>query len=342
MRAGIDIGTNSVRLLVLGANSDANSDANGSKDEVQLARTAKVTGLGRGLADGLLHPDSIARTVAGIAEAQRTAADLGLTLGPANTRITATSAARDARNGSELLDAIERLCGVRPEVLSGEAEGALAWAGAMSSLPPRNADEGTGLDALIDIGGGSTEFVVGRAGSTSESSAESSSSSSRGHGSGLGGPMGVISLDVGCVRMTERFLAGNPPRAVELSGLIGVVHAHLDDVQRELPAIDDATRFVGVAGSIVTVAAVELGRYDHDAIHGMWLTRAAAEDVFRTLAQESAVDRAFNPGLHPDRVGTIVAGAAILVTVLRHFDLPGIRVSESDLLDALARSAPGS
>ncbi len=310
MRAGIDIGTNSVRLLVLG------------DDNVQLARTAKVTGLGRGLANGLLHPESISRTVAGIEEAMRVAADVGLTLATANTRITATSAARDASNGGELFDAIERLCGVRPEVLSGQAEGALAWEGAMSSLPPRTADEGLGgrgLDALIDIGGGSTEFVVGRSGE---------------------GPQGVISIDVGCVRMTERFLAADPPRAAELSSLIGVVHAHLDDVQRELPAIDDATRFVGVAGSIVTVAAVELGRYSHDDIHGMWLSRAAAEDVFRTLAQESAADRASNPGLHPDRVGTIVAGAAILVTVLRHFDLPGIRVSESDLLDALARSAP--
>ncbi len=309
MRAGIDIGTNSVRLLVLGPG------------DTELARTATVTGLGRGLSDGILHPDSISRTVQGITAAVQKAAEVGLRLGPGNTRITATSAARDALNGGELFDAIQSLCGVRPEVLTGQAEGALAWAGAMSSLPLRIPDGGVGLDALIDIGGGSTEFVVGRAGSE---------------------PMGVISLDVGCVRMTERFLAADPPRAVELSSLIGVVHAHLDDVQRELPAIDDARRFVGVAGSIVTVAAVELGRYSRDEIHGMWLTRAAAEDVFRTLAQESAADRAFNPGLHPDRVGTIVAGAAILVTVLRHFDLPGIRVSESDLLDALARSVPAS
>jgi exopolyphosphatase / guanosine-5'-triphosphate,3'-diphosphate pyrophosphatase len=309
MRAGIDIGTNSVRLLVLG------------HGDTELARTATVTGLGRGLSDGLLHPDSIGRTVQGIVAAVATAAAVGLRLGPDNTRITATSAARDARNGGELFDAIQSLCGIRPEVLSGQAEGALAWAGAMSSLPPRTPDDGAGLDALIDIGGGSTEFVVGRAGAE---------------------PMGVISVDVGCVRMTEHFLGGDPPSAVELSSLIGVVHAHLDDVQRELPAIDDATRFVGVAGSIVTVAAVELGRYSRHEIHGMWLTRAAAEDVFRTLAQESAADRACNPGLHPDRVGTIVAGAAILVTVLRHFDLPGIRVSESDLLDALAKSAPNS
>lgn len=326
MRAGIDIGTNSVRLLVL------------ADDGSELARTATVTGLGRGLADGLLHPDSVARTIDGVSGAVAEAARVGLVIGPSNTRITATSAARDARNGAELLDAIQSLCGVRPEVLSGQAEGSLAWAGAMSELPttapvapdadlargaldqPVRLDQlaQPGLLALIDIGGGSTEFVVGHVGSE---------------------PLGAISIDVGCVRLTERFLTSDPPTAVQLSSLIGVVHAHLDDVQRELPAVDDATRFVGVAGSIITVAAVELGRYDRDAIHGMWLSRAAAEDVFRTLAQEKSVDRGFNPGLHPDRVGTIVAGAAILVTVMRHFDLPGIQVSQSDLLDALARSA---
>ena len=99
--------------------------------------------------------------------------------------------------------------------------------------------------------------------------------------------------------------------------------------------VSDATRLIGVAGTVTAVAAVELGRYDPDAIHGMWLTRAAAEDVFRTLATERALDRAFNPGLHPDRVATIVAGAAILVTVLRHLDLDGMLVSERDILDGI-------
>jgi exopolyphosphatase / guanosine-5'-triphosphate,3'-diphosphate pyrophosphatase len=318
MRAGIDIGTNSVRLLVL-------DDQGG-----ELARTATVTGLGRGLSDGLLDSESVVRTVKGVADALAVAASVGVVLGPHNTRITATSAARDARNGDALFLPIVELCGVRPEVLSGSDEGALAWAGAMSSLPPRLPEEGTGLDALVDIGGGSTEFVVGSAAGV-------------GGAAGAGGEVrGVISLDVGCVRMTERYLRSDPPTPVELSSLISVVRAHLEDVQREMPLIDDATRLVGVAGSIVTVAAVELGRFDRQELHGMWLSRSAAEDVFRTLALESAADRAFNPGLHPDRVGTIVAGSAILVAVLRHFDLPGIRVSTSDLLDALAASAPNS
>ncbi len=307
VRAGIDIGTNSVRLLVL--------DAEGNS----VVRTAKVTKLGLGLANGRLHPDSIDRTVTAIREAVLTAAAHDLTLSTHNTRIIATSAARDATNGNDFLAAVERTAGVKPEVVSGDVEGAFAWRGAMQSFEPRMTLNGNPeLDCLIDIGGGSTEFVVGYAGQE---------------------PLGVMSLDVGCVRMTQQFLLSDPPNAVELSSLISVVHAHLDDIERELPLVSEATRFVGVAGSIINVAAVELGRYSREDIHRMWLTREAAEDVFRTVAQESASDRAFNPGLHPDRVNTIVAGAAILVTVMRHFDLSGIWVSETDLLDAVAASA---
>jgi exopolyphosphatase / guanosine-5'-triphosphate,3'-diphosphate pyrophosphatase len=306
-QAGIDIGTNSVRLLVL--------DDDGSS----LVRTATVTKLGKGLVNGLLHSESMQRTTDAVAEAVRVAQRHGLIISAQNTRITATSAARDSRNGAEFLDAVEAAAGVRPEVLTGEAEGSLAWAGAMQSFEPRfSVVNNPQLDALIDIGGGSTEFVVGYAGQE---------------------PLGVLSIDVGCVRMTEQFLPKDPPTPEDLSGLISVVHAFLDDVQRELPLVNDATRFVGVAGSIINVAAVELGRYSRDEIHRMWLTRSAAEDVFRTLATETPSDRAFNPGLHPDRVGTVVAGAAILVTIMRHFDLEGIWVSETDLLDALAASA---
>jgi exopolyphosphatase / guanosine-5'-triphosphate,3'-diphosphate pyrophosphatase len=303
VRAGIDIGTNSVRLLVI--------DATGGS----VVRTSTVTKLGQGSADGRLHPDSIQRTVDAIQQATATAASCGLILSAHNTRIVATSATRDAVNGSDFLAAAERVSGVKPEVVSGEVEGALAWEGAMQSFDPRFKVNGNPeLDALIDIGGGSTEFVVGHVGQA---------------------PLGVMSLDVGCVRMTEQFLHSDPPSAVELSSLISVVHAHLDDVERELPLVAEATRFVGVAGSIINVAAVELGRYSRDDIHRMWLTREAAEDVFRTVALENASDRGYNPGLHPDRVGTVVAGAAILVTILRHFNLDGIWVSETDLLDAL-------
>jgi exopolyphosphatase / guanosine-5'-triphosphate,3'-diphosphate pyrophosphatase len=307
MRAGIDIGTNSVRLLVLG------------NDGSSVVRTATVTKLGEGVdRTGQLSDAAIGRTTAAIRAAVEAMSQVGMQLG-SPLRITATSAARDATNGAAFLDEVAMIAGVRPEVLSGAAEGALAWSGAMRSFEPRFTVAKTPeLDVLIDIGGGSTEFVVGHAGAD---------------------PIGVHSLQAGCVRFTEQFLQSDPPTAEELSGLISVMHAHLDDVERELPLVTDATRFVGVAGSIVTVAAVELGFYDRSAVHGMWLSREAAEDVFRTLAQEPAEDRAFNPGLPANRVGTIVAGAAMLVTILRHFDQPGLWVSETDLLDALAESA---
>jgi exopolyphosphatase / guanosine-5'-triphosphate,3'-diphosphate pyrophosphatase len=308
MRAGIDIGTNSVRLLLLDARGET------------LHRRSTVTKLGEGVnASGLLSDAAMNRTVDAIKQAALDMQSFNCAVNPSTLRITATSAARDATNGERFFAAVNEAIGMRPEVLSGADEGALAWAGAMRSFEPRfTTAKSPELDVLIDIGGGSTEFVVGQAGSP---------------------PLGVHSLQAGCVRMTEQFLHSDPPSAVELSGLITVMHAHLDDVERELPLVNEATRFVGVAGSIITVAAVELGYYDRDSIHGMWLSRAAAEDVFRTLAQESASDRAFNPGLPQARVGTIVAGAGILVTILRHFDLDGLWVSETDLLDALAASA---
>jgi exopolyphosphatase / guanosine-5'-triphosphate,3'-diphosphate pyrophosphatase len=308
VKAGIDIGTNSVRLLVL------------SETHQSLVRTATVTKLGEGVdRSGVLSDAGMERTLAAIRAAADEMRAYGLEPTPGSLRITATSAARDARNGPALLDAVQLAVGVRPEVLSGAEEGSLAWSGAMRSFQPRfSVAKSAELDVLVDIGGGSTEFVVGQAGAN---------------------PLGVHSLQAGCVRMTEQFLQSDPPQPEELSGLISVMHAHLDDVERELPAVTEATRFVGVAGSIVTVAAVELGYYDRTAIHGMWLSRAAAEEVFRTLAQESKRDRAFNPGLPAARVGTIVAGAAILVTILRHFEQDGLWVSETDLLDALAESA---
>jgi exopolyphosphatase / guanosine-5'-triphosphate,3'-diphosphate pyrophosphatase len=306
VRAGIDIGTNSVRLLLVDAAGET------------VARVATVTKLGQGVdATRTLRADAMDRTLAACSEAVATASEHGLQLSPANTRIIATSASRDALNGAEFLQRVAAITSVHPEILSGEAEGALAWAGATAEFEPRfNVIENPELDCVFDIGGGSTEFIVGQGGSAAQ---------------------GVYSIDAGCVRMTEQFLGSNPPTAEELSGLITVMHAYLDDVERELPLVKEVTRFIGVAGSIITVAALELGRYNRDEIHKMWLTRAAAEDVFRTVAQESAADRAYNPGLHPDRVGTIVAGAGMLVTIMRHFTLDGIWVSEADLLDAVAR-----
>jgi exopolyphosphatase/guanosine-5'-triphosphate,3'-diphosphate pyrophosphatase len=232
--------------------------------------------------------------------------------GVERVRMTATSAARDALNRAEFFDAAELVVGVRPELLSGEEEGRLSFAGATAELDPAD-----GPFLVVDIGGGSTEFVVG----TKEAE-------------------GVRSLDIGCVRITEKFLASDPPAPEELSQAISVVHAYLEDVERDLPAAKEARTLVGLAGTVTTVAAVEIGlaSYSREAIHHFVLTRAAAEDVFRTLATECRADRVHNPGLEEARADVIVGGTVVLVTVMRHFGFDACLVSEADILDGLAAS----
>jgi exopolyphosphatase/guanosine-5'-triphosphate,3'-diphosphate pyrophosphatase len=145
-------------------------------------------------------------------------------------------------------------------------------------------------------------------------------------------------VDIGCVRLTERFLHGDPPRPEELSQALSVVHDYLDDVQRELPAVKESRLLVGLAGTVTTVAAVEMGlaTYDRDRIHHFVLTKAAAEDVFRTLATEKRAQRIYNPGLEEARADVIVGGCVVLVAIMRHFGFEECLVSEADILDGLA------
>jgi exopolyphosphatase/guanosine-5'-triphosphate,3'-diphosphate pyrophosphatase len=153
-------------------------------------------------------------------------------------------------------------------------------------------------------------------------------------------PEGLISIDTGSVRITEQYLHSDPPEPEELSEAVSVVRAHLADVEREIPAVREAATLVGLAGTITTVAAIELGltEYDRDKIHHFRLDRTSAEDVFRTLATEPAEVRRHNPGLEPGRVDIIVGGTLILVTIMRTFDFNEMLVSEADILDGLVRS----
>jgi exopolyphosphatase/guanosine-5'-triphosphate,3'-diphosphate pyrophosphatase len=150
----------------------------------------------------------------------------------------------------------------------------------------------------------------------------------------------VRSLDIGCVRLTEKHLASDPPAAEELSNAIGEATELFADVLRAVPTFGEARTLVGVAGTISTVAAVELGlaEYDRDAIHHLHLSRAQIEDVFRTLATEKADDRRHNPGLEPARVDVIVGGCCVLVALLRTLGAEELLVSESDILDGLVQS----
>ena len=149
-----------------------------------------------------------------------------------------------------------------------------------------------------------------------------------------------MSLDIGCVRITEQFLTSDPPAPEELANAVATVRDLIADVPRAVPGATEAATLVGLAGTITTVAAIELGlpEYDPERIHHFHLTRAAAEDVFRTLATESAEQRAHNPGLEPGRVDVIVGGAIVLVNVMRVLGFDEVLVSEADILDGLVRS----
>jgi exopolyphosphatase/guanosine-5'-triphosphate,3'-diphosphate pyrophosphatase len=295
--AAIDCGTNSTRLLV----SDGGSRT--------VERLMRITRLGQGVdATGALAPEAVNRTLDVLRE-YRQVMD---TTGVERVRMTATSAARDAGNREEFFAAAEEIVGVRPELLTGDEEARLSFAGATAQLDPT-----AGPFLVVDIGGGSTEFAVG----TTE-------------------PESVLSVDIGCVRLTEKFIHHDPPAPEELSQVISVTKDYLEDVAREMPVALDAKRFVGLAGTVSTVAAVEQGLadYDTDRIHHFVLTHAAAEDVFRTLATEKRADRIHNPGLEEARADVIVAGTAILVSTMRFFAFDECLVSEADILDGLVLS----
>ena len=301
----VDIGTNSVRLLV--------ADVEGSGADATLTtleRRMTITRLGQGVdRERRLHRDAISRTLAVLDQYGAVARELGVTA----VRATATSAARDASNRDELFDPAEAALGVRPELLAGDEEARLSFLGATASLPEVGAAPPY---LVVDIGGGSTEFVLG-----------------------TDVPVGVVSVDMGCVRVTEQFLHSDPPAPEELSTAVSIVRDHLTDVEREIPDAREARTLVGLAGTVSTVAAVEQGlhAYDRDRIHHFRLTRAAVEDVFRTLATEAAADRRHNPGLEAERVDVIVGGIVVLATVMRALEFDELLVSEEDILDGLVR-----
>lgn len=294
--AAIDCGTNSTRLLI----------RNGA---TTVERRMQITRLGRGVgASGRLDPDAVERTLGTLREFRELMDAHGVT----DLRVAATSAARDATNADGFLDAAKAVLGTRPELLSGEEEGALAFAGAIADL-----DLAAGPFLVVDIGGGSTECIVGA------TSVES-----------------LRSFDLGCVRLTEQHLTSDPPAPEELSNAIAEATERFDDLIREVPAVEAVRQVVGLAGTITTVAAVEIGlpEWDRDVIHHFRLTRAAAEDVFRTLATERFEDRVHNPGLDRERADVIVGGCCILVALMRTLGIEELVVSEADILDGLVAS----
>jgi exopolyphosphatase/guanosine-5'-triphosphate,3'-diphosphate pyrophosphatase len=295
--AVVDLGTNSIRLLVF------ERAAEGSIRE--LARDMVITRIGKGVdRTGRIDPESLARTVRVLERYCRRARALHASV----IRVSATSAVRDASNRNELEDAVRRNAGTALEVISGEREAGLSFRGATE-----------GLDApapflVQDIGGGSTEFVIGR-----------------------GRPERAISTQMGSVRLTERHVRHDPPAAEELEAIRAEISEVLDRVEEAVP-VRDARTFVAVAGTATTVQAISLGlpRYDPDAIHRTELSRGEVERVTRELAGMTNEERAALPVMAPGRGDVIVAGAIVLLSVMDRFGFASALVSETDILDGLA------
>lgn len=297
--AAVDCGTNSIRLLV--------ADVAG-EGKVDLHREMRVVRLGQGVdRTGELAPEAIERTRLALDDYAGTCRELGVE----QIRMVATSATRDAGNRDDFAAMVHATLGVGPEVISGEEEAGLSFTGATRGLDPA-----LGLFLVIDIGGGSTEFVLG---TTSVVAARS--------------------VDVGCVRLTERHLHGDPPTAPEVAAAEADVHDALELVRAVVP-VDRARTAVGLAGSVTTVAAVALGltAYDADSIH---LSRLGAEQIRKvtaSLLSMTRAERARLPVMHPGRVDVIGAGALVLRALVDELNLTDVLVSEADILDGIALS----
>ena len=271
-----------------------------------LERCVTVTRLGQGVdKTRLLSREAIDRTIGCLAKYR----ELLDAYGSPRLRVVASSASRDASNRDDFFDQAEKVLGTRPELVSGEEEARLAYRGCTSNV---EVDQNGHL--IIDIGGGSTELIV------------VTSQLSRAH-----------SIDVGAVRQTERHLHHDPPLPEELLNAIGEVQDLFEDVVRTNPSIAHVRQIIGTAGTIVTIAAVELGQqvFDADELHGFRLTREAIEDVFRTLATEPLKDRIHNPGLPPARADVIVGGCCVLVALMRALDASELIVSTNNILDGV-------
>jgi exopolyphosphatase/guanosine-5'-triphosphate,3'-diphosphate pyrophosphatase len=297
--AAIDCGTNSIRLLV--------TDLVG-REQQDLHREMRVVRLGEGVdRTGSLAPQAIERTRIALVDYARTCADLGVE----RVRMVATSASRDADNSASFRAMVVEVLGAEPEVISGDEEAALSFVGATRAL-----DAADGPFLVIDIGGGSTEFVLGTE-----------------------AVVAARSVDIGCVRLTERHLHGDPPTATEIAAATADIDAAITQV-REVVRVEQARTAVGLAGSVTTIAALALGlpSYDRDRIHLSRLSPADVEKVTGDVLAMSRAERAALPVMHPGRVDVIGAGALILRTLVDRFDLPEVLVSEADILDGIAWS----
>ncbi len=302
--AGLDCGTNSLRLLV------ADLQPDGTLRDV--VRDMRVVRLGEGVdRTGELSPAALSRTFEVLREYAARCRDLGAE----RVRLVATSATRDARNTGDFTRGVREILGVDPEVITGEQEAALSFVGATGDLVSRPDLPDPYL--VVDIGGGSTEFILG----------------------GPDGPAASCSVDIGCVRLTERHIRSDPPAPAELQAAEADIAAALADVGA---AVDlAATRtLLAVAGTATTVTALALGlpAYDPGRIHLSAVSLGDVERIYDELARMDSARRAALGPMHPGRVDVIVAGALILREVVRAAGAGGMVASEHDILDGITLS----
>lgn len=306
--AAIDCGTNSIRLLV--------ADVTGGH-LTEVDRRTQVVRLGQGVdRTGLLAPDALARTLAVAQEYAQVSAALGVEA----TRFVATSATRDARNRDEFVDGVRAALGVDPEVIPGQEEAELSFRGATGAVGEHHG----GPFLVVDLGGGSTELVLG---TTS--------------------PQAAMSMDVGSVRLTERHLRHDPPTSDEIAAARRDVDAALDEAAAVVP-LGRTRTLVGLAGSVtsVTAHALSLPRYDRDRIDGSVLTVEEVLAACDDLLHRSRAQRLELGFMHPGRADVIGAGALIWAQVVRRVrdevgdTLHHVVTSEHDILDGIALSIP--
>jgi exopolyphosphatase/guanosine-5'-triphosphate,3'-diphosphate pyrophosphatase len=298
--AAIDCGTNSIRLLL------AEQEPAGGL--VELDRRLEIVRLGQGVdATGEFHPDALARTFAAVDAYATVIAAAGITT--QNIHFVATSAARDAKNRVAFYEGVQRRLGVVPDVITGEAEAQLSFSGALSRVRP-----GAEPVLVMDIGGGSTELITGSAAGVIERS---------------------VSLDIGSVRLTERFLPGSPPTPDDLA----LASRHVDDelvsCGVDLAAVGS---WIGVAGTVTTLAAIELGldHYDRDRVHGSTIATDRLDGLLSRLSGLSVEEIRAIGSMHPQRADVITAGALIAARVAAAVSVSELLISESDILDGIA------
>jgi exopolyphosphatase / guanosine-5'-triphosphate,3'-diphosphate pyrophosphatase len=333
--AAIDCGTNSIRLLI----------ADLGPGLTDVTRQMRIVRLGEGVdRTGRLSEAALDRTMTALREY----ADLIAEAEPEAVKMVATSATRDAANAGEFTDRVIAVLGVAPEVISGDEEAWLSFTGATRELGESLGDSRVRYDGglshrtrsrgvrgvvppgdncrppylVADIGGGSTEFVLGGL-----------------DGDGARGQIQDRSVNIGCVRLTERHLHGDPPLAAETEATVKDIDAALDEVAATVPAAKART-LVGLAGSVTTVAAIALGlaEYDSARIHHSRIPAARVHQITGELLAMTRAERAAIPVMHPGRVDVIGAGSLILDRIMTRFGFPEVLVSEHDILDGIAWS----